>query len=105
MLLAQLTGNEVAAAVAEEEAHGLNDGHQGKDYTHGTGGAGVFQHTHKKRVRHIVKGGDQHTDDAWSRQTADQTAHRRFRHLVEFLRLFFIHETHLSQLYLFLTKL
>ena len=49
------------------------------------------QHPHKKGVRHVVKSGHQHTDDAGNGQMGDHPAHRFFCELVEFLFLFFTH--------------
>ena len=45
---AQLPGDEVAAAVAEEKAHSLNAGHEGKDHAHRAGGAVAFSMPTKK---------------------------------------------------------
>ena len=91
VLAAQLPGDEVAASVAEEEAHGLNHGHHGEDHAHRTGGGVAFQQTHEEGVRHIVKRGDQHTDDAGDRHAADGAAHGGFRQFLELFRLFFVH--------------
>lgn len=91
ILPAQLPGDKVAAAVAKEKAHCLDDGHKGKNHAHGAGGAGVFQHPHKECVRHIIKGGNQHADDAGKSQPADQVADGLLRHLVKFLFLLIFH--------------
>ena len=91
MMLAQFPGDEVAAAVAEEEAHRLDNGHEGEYHAHGAGGGIAFQHTHKEGVRHVVKGGDQHADDAGQRQPADQLADRVLGQVVKFLFLQVLH--------------
>ena len=91
MVLAQLPGDEVAAAVAEEKAHSLDHRHHGKHHAHSASGSVAAQHPHKKGVRHVVKSGHQHTDDAGNGQMGDHPAHRFFCELVEFLFLFFTH--------------
>ena len=96
VLLAQFPGDEVAAAVAEEEAHRLDNGHHGKHHAHGAGGAGAFQHTHEKGVRHIVEGGHQHADDTGQRQAADQPAHRGLGQFMKLLLLLAVHTLRLS---------
>ena len=90
VLLPQLPGDEVAAAVAKEKAHRLDDGHEGEDHPHRPGGAVAFQHAHEEGVRHVVEGGDQHADDAGKGQPADQAADGGLGHLVEFLLLLFV---------------
>ena len=99
-MLAQFPGDEVAAAVAEEEAHGLDDGHHGENDPHRAGGGVAVHHAHEKGVCHVVEGGHQHADDAGKGQPAHQAAHRRLGHLPEFLLLLLpliFHEMHLSQ--------
>ena len=77
--------------MAEEKAHGLDNGHEGKDHAHGAGGAVAFQHAHKKGVGHVVKRRDQHADDTGEGQAANQPADRGLGHLVKFLFLLFVH--------------
>ena len=87
----QLPGDEVAAAVAEEKAHSLDHRHHGKHHAHSASGSVAAQHPHKKGLRHVVKSGHQHTDDAGNGQMGDHPAHRFFCELVECLFLFFTH--------------
>ena len=87
VLMADGAGDEVAAALAEEEPDGLDNGHQGKHHAHGAGGRVAFQHPHQEGVRHVVKGGHQHADDAGHSQPQDQGPHRCLRHLFVFFGL------------------
>ena len=80
-------GNIVAAALAEEETHSLDYGHHGKDHTHRTGGGVRVKHAYKEGIGLVVKGGDQHADNAGDCQAADDAAHRRLGHGYEFLFL------------------
>jgi len=78
-------------AESEEKAHSLDHRHHGKHHAHSASGSVAAQHPHKKGVRHVVKSGHQHTDDAGNGQMGDHPAHRFFCELVEFLFLFFTH--------------
>ncbi len=88
VLFSQLPGDIVAAAVAEEKSHGLDDGHQGENHADGSGGGVALQLSDKIGVRHVVKGSDQHTDDAGNCQAADEPLHRGLCHGNVFLFLF-----------------
>ena len=83
-MISQGSGGVVPRSLAEEEPDGLDNCHQGKGDTHRSGGTGGVEFADKEGVRHIVNGGDQHTDDGGNRQLADQLLHRRLRHLQEF---------------------
>ena len=87
LLFTQCPGDVVAAALAEEESHGLDDGHHGEYHTYRTGSGVAFQHTYEERIGHIVKRSDQHTDDAGNSQAADGFANGLLGHLYE---LFFL---------------
>ena len=75
-MAAQLAGDVVAAALTEEKAGGLDDGHQRKDYAHCAGGRVGMEHTHKKGVRQIVGGSHQHGDDGGNCHFTYQPSHR-----------------------------
>ena len=90
VLLTQFAGNVIAAALTEEEADSLNDGHHGEYNTDSTGGGIAFQHTNEIGISHIIKCCDQHTDDAGNGQSADQVADRRLCHSFVF-QFHFIH--------------
>ncbi len=94
VLFAQLPGDKVAAAVAEEEANGLNDRHHGEHHAHRAGGGVAVEHAHEEGVGHVVEGGYQHADDAGDSQLADQLRDRRLGHLLK-LQLMFVHFYHL----------
>ena len=57
----------------------------------------AVQFSHEKCIRHIVKGSDQHTDDAGKSQLADQSAYGFLCHFVEFLLLPFVHISDLKR--------
>ena len=97
VLFSQFPGDEVAAAVTEEKADGLDNSHQGKDHAHSAGSGIAVQFSHEKCIRHIVKGSDQHTDDAGKSQLADQSAYGFLCHFVEFLLLPFVHISDLKR--------
>ena len=91
MMLAQLPGDKVSAAVAKEESHSLDHCHHGEHHAHSTGGGIAFQHADEKGIRHVVKGCDQHAENTGDRQAADQPAHRLLCELMEFQLLLFVH--------------
>ena len=95
MLLPQHPGDIVAAALAEEETHSLDDGHHGENNAHCTGGGIAFEHADKEGVGHIVKSGDQHADNAGYSQPTDNAAYRRLGHGYKFA-LLFIHKYRLE---------
>ena len=87
ILFPQLPGDEVAAALAEKEANGLNDRHHGEHHANRAGGSVAFQHSNEIGVRHIIKGRHQHTHDAGGSQTANE---RLYRGCCHFYILFFL---------------
>ena len=99
VLLAKLPRDEISAAVAEEEADGLDNRHQGKHNANRAGGTVAFQHTDKECIRHVVESRYQHTDNAWRSHAADQGANGRFGHQAIFFLLhpvrFAVHLQHL----------
>ena len=73
----------VARAVAEEEAHGLDESHIGKrDADAGSGLGGEM--ADEGSVDDVVEGCDHHTDHRRHRQTQHQPRHRRARHFLVF---------------------
>ena len=80
VFLTQLPGDVIAAALTEEEAHSLDNGHHGENHTHGTGSGIAVEFADEIGIGHIVEGRDQHTDDAGDSQLADQSAHRGLGH-------------------------
>ena len=105
MVPAQLPGNEVTAAVPEEEADGLQHSHQGEDNANGGGGTVALKHAYEKGIRHIIESGYKHADDTGQGQVADQPPHRRLGHLLKLLLLFFFHRRRLSSFNEFLASL
>ena len=84
-LLAQKPGDMVAGPLAEGEADGLDDGHEGEGHAHRRRGAGADP-AHKEGVGHVVEGGDEHADDGGHRQGGHQTGDGGLGHLGEFVR-------------------
>ena len=54
MVPAQLPGNEVTAAVPEEEADGLQHSHQGEDNANGGGGTVALKHAYEKGITSML---------------------------------------------------
>ena len=79
----------IAGTVAEHEGNGLHQAHQGKHHADSARGAGVADQPHKIGVRHIIQGGDEHTDDGGHRQRKNQPGQGAFRHSNKF---FFLRE-------------
>ena len=90
-MAAQLAGDIVAGAVAEEEAHRLDHRHQGEHHAHRAGGAVAVELAHEIGVHHVVAGGDHHADDGGDRHFAHQMTHRLTGKLLEFGFLFVVH--------------
>ena len=101
MLLTQFPGDVIAAALAEEEAHRLDHRHHGEHHPHRAGGGIAFQHSNKIGIRHVVKGGDQHTHNAGHCQAADQLFHGRGGHFY----VFFFLCVHLGSSFSFLSSI
>ena len=72
--------------MAAEKAEGLDDRHQRERYADRRGSAGSDPGD-EERVRHVVNGRNQHSDDGRNGHFADERLDRRLGHLDEFLFL------------------
>ena len=91
VLAAQGLGNAGPRALTEEEAQGLDDGHDGEADTHRAGGGGG-DHADEKGIGHVVDRGDEHGDDGGHRQLGDEPLHGSRGHLeIFFLGSLFCH--------------
>ena len=82
--LAQQAGDGVARALAEGEADGLDDGHQGEGHAYGGGGAGTDL-PYEVGIGHVVDRGDQHADDGGDSQRGHQVGDGGLGHLGKFV--------------------
>ena len=86
-MAAQLAGDVVAAALTEEKAGGLNNGHQRKDHTHRAGGCVGAHQSYKEGVRQIVHRRHQHGDDSGHGHFTHQLSHGIVGQVAVFLLL------------------
>ena len=74
--------------MSEEKADRLNDRHEGKRHADRAGCACIFQLGDEEGICHIVKAGDEHTDDGGRGKPADELFRRLRRHAALFFLLF-----------------